>query len=1834
MSGVMTRSVIEENRRLFEETLTITLGLTVDHPILLALSEESITTFNDLPMLSPEDIDDLSYTTYMENEGESTAIQNILSKGHKGWIKALIAFIRYHNIDSDEEIKLITLQEFNKFRLSKYDPTGMKAYTTNKTKTTKGNKVLNSAEIFKKTIKRDKSHYTILREDKQWDKWNRSTIATARTHDCDHVFDINFVPIGEEQQELFDEKQKFIYSVFEEKVLTNTGKALVRKYERSFDAQKIYKGLLAYSKESTQATIDTAELLQYISTVKLHKVAWKGTYHAFILHWCDKLRLYEDMVSVDDHFTHRIKRVMLQNAVAGVPSLNHVKTVSDHDKAHGKGELSYDSYVNLLLSAASTHDANIGFTSKSRLKAYLVNQEYYNIHNHDFQIDHEEIYNIDTACITDEENLHEIYQTNINSYKSYPTTTPRMAKEKWLSLSRPEQQAWNTLSNKSKAIILGSNEPTITKQEEVLINYTEEDKTTPLHKPNQVQVPNQHEECDSDNILSYLSKQHHPGDIRNVLSTPKNKLPSSFESSDKKTKSKINSTELTYTVSSISTKDKGSLIDRGANGGLAGDDVKIICYHDPPRYIDVSGINSHKVEDLQIVTAGGVAPSQRGPVIIILHQYAYLGKGNSVHSCIQLESYKNKVDDRAMVHGGTQTITTPDGYVHPLNFVNGLAYLPLRPFTNNEWKTLPHVIWTSDERWDPSSSDQSLTNIENWGDKYNTLPENNNDIHFNEYGEYVIPTRAYDPHNYHENLQHVLDMNRFEIIINKLQLHLHQGNNANIHLKHQDIQEMKPYLLHMDDEIIKNTIKATTQYGRTNSNALQLKQTYRTPFPACNVTRRNEPVATDTVYSNSPAIDDGSTLAQIFVGRETLVIDIYPIKTEKQFIQTLQENIRRRGAMDILISDRGKVEVSKQCHNILRAYCIKDWQSEPHYQHQNFAERKYSQIKPLVNRLLNSTGAPPEIWLLALEHVARVLNHTANKTLRWRTPLQALTGIRPDISSIMIYQFWEKVYYKDINADFPSDSSEKLGRFVGVADNVGHALTYKVLSTEEKIIFRSRLRSATHTDLKNKILEPETTQTLRSKFERDGVLPTIDVDDLIGKTFLREPSEDGTRLRAKIVENLSDEDDNRTNDPRFIRFRCTVNDGEFEDIVTYMDIINRIEKDDNDENEWKFKSITGHQGPLSKSDPEYKGSRFNVLVNWDSGESTYEPLDLIARDDPVTCALYGKKNNLLEKTGWKRFKRIMSREERFSRFINTSRLQHDDRDNYQFGILIPRNHKHAMEIDLKTGNKKWFNAEQLELKQIHEYNTFIDKGKNFKMPPDFTRIQVHFVYAAKHDGRYKARLVAGGHLTSIPDDSIYSGVVSLKGIRLITFLGRLNNLKIFSTDIGNAYLEADTKEKVYIIAGSEFGELEGHTLIINKALYGLRSSGLRWHEHLADSLRAMGFNMAKAEDDIWMRRKGKKYEYVASYVDDLCIVAKQPELIIQHLQDICKYKLKGTGPIKYHLGCDYFFDDDDNLCYAPRKYIGKLIEDYTHIFGHKPKQYWSPLEQGDHPETDTSEELDENGTKQYQSMIGSLQWAISLGRFDISTAVMSLSSFRASPRKGHLQRAKRIYGYLAKFKDAAIRIRTDIPNYSEIDNKNYEWETTVYGGAKEIIPNDIPTPLGKTVQLTTYVDANLFHDIITGRSVTGILHLINKTPFDWYSKKQATVETATYGSEFTAARIAVDQIITNRNILRYLGVPIIETTFMFGDNKSVIDNSSIPHSKLHKRHNFLSFHRVREAIAAGIITFNFIPGSINPADLLSKHWGHQQIKTVLKTLLFYEGNTYDLFDDPSEDSMN
>ena len=229
----------------------------------------------------------------------------------------------------------------------------------------------------------------------------------------------------------------------------------------------------------------------------------------------------------------------------------------------------------------------------------------------------------------------------------------------------------------------------------------------------------------------------------------------------------------------------------------------------------------------------------------------------------------------------------------------------------------------------------------------------------------------------------------------------------------------------MPVDTIEKTFQKTTQFYCRPVSTL-LKKTFKLPYPACNVHCRQEPIATDTVFSDTPAIDCGHKVAQIYVGTESMVADVFGMQTSKQFINTFQEIIRIRGAPTKLISDCAKVEISEKVKDVLCYLFIQDWQSEPYYQHQNPAEQRYQDLKRMANRIMDRTGCPPELWLLALKYVAFVLNHTACSAINDNVPLTYLTGVTQDISMLLRFHWYEKVYFLEEETSFPSESRESV----------------------------------------------------------------------------------------------------------------------------------------------------------------------------------------------------------------------------------------------------------------------------------------------------------------------------------------------------------------------------------------------------------------------------------------------------------------------------------------------------------------------------------------------------------------------------------------------------------------------------------------------------------------------------------------------------------------------------------------------------------------------------------------------------------------------------------------
>ena len=196
---------------------------------------------------------------------------------------------------------------------------------------------------------------------------------------------------------------------------------------------------------------------------------------------------------------------------------------------------------------------------------------------------------------------------------------------------------------------------------------------------------------------------------------------------------------------------------------------------------------------------------------------------------------------------------------------------------------------------------------------------------------------------------------------------------------------------------------------------------------------------------------------------------------------------------------------------------------------------------------------------------------------------------------------------------------------------------------------------------------------------------------------------------------------------------------------------------------------------------------------------------------------------------------------------------------------------------------------------------------------------------------------------------------------------------------------------------------------------------------------------------------------------------------------------------------------------SAEKYTTDLLKKLEDMFEGSLRKRNSPMQSEYHPELDTSEYLGEEAHAKYRMLVGSAQWAISLGRFDIAYAVSTLARYSALPREGHLQAMLHVFGYLKKTSSAKILFDPRQPDYSDYEFIQHEWDGA-YPGAKEEIDDSLPTPKGKPVTLTVFVDADHARDEVTRRSTTGILAFLNCTPIRWYSNRQATVEASTYGS--------------------------------------------------------------------------------------------------------------------------
>ena len=619
-----------------------------------------------------------------------------------------------------------------------------------------------------------------------------------------------------------------------------------------------------------------------------------------------------------------------------------------------------------------------------------------------------------------------------------------------------------------------------------------------------------------------------------------------------------------------------------------------------------------------------------------------------------------------------------------------------------------------------------------------------------------------------------------------------------------------------------------------------------------------------------------------------------------------------------------------------------------------------------------------------------------------------------------------------------------------------------------------------------------------------------------------------------------------------------------------------------------------------------KGWEFEV--QWKDGTESWVPLRELKESHPVQVAEYAVTAEIGDEPAfaWWVPHTIKKRDQIISKVVSRSKKK-----THKYGIEVPRDMRHAMELDKQNGNTLWAEAIRKEMSEARV--AFDVKEKNTRVEPAREYLECYTIFDVKMDFTRKARHVANGAKTQDIATSTYAGVVSKDTVRIAFTYAALHGLDLYAADIKNAYLQAPITEKYWTRCGPEFGpELEGNVAYIVRALYGTKCAGRDFRNHLRECMDMLGYTSCLADPDLWMREAvgddgNKYYEYMLLYTDDCLAVSQNPK---EQLMEIDKYfplKPASIGPPKIYLGAKVTKVQLPNgveaYAVSMSQYVQEAVRNVEEHLKKRDlallKKASTPVAANYSPELDASDELDADDATYYQSLIGVLRWIVEMGRVDICMEVSALSSFVAMPREGHMQQVLHIFAYLKIHHNA--RVVFD-PSYPDIDMDMFEKQewSGMYGTDKEGVPANAPTPIGNEFIIRVYVDASFAGCKVTRRSRTGFIVYLNSAPIYYMSKKQGSCETSTFGSEFVAMKQCCEYVRGLRYKLRMMGVPVTNPAFIYGDNQSVLWNTSVPDSTLKKKSCSVAYHFVREGVAKDEWRTSYVKTTDNPSDVLTK----------------------------------
>ena len=583
---------------------------------------------------------------------------------------------------------------------------------------------------FKKGIKREETAYPTLKDERYFDGFSRSLYITAKSHECEQVLDPDYTP-NHAEKDFFEANQIFMFSVVDKHLLTDMGKTIVRKYVHTTDAQSVWKDFQDHMKSSSKGASEKRRLTQYVTNTTLDD-NYKGTTEQFVLHFNEQFRQLEEISDPSEHFPPQIKLQLLQNAVRPIDDLRIVETLDEFQSTttgYGRSSsLKYQTYYNLLINACVRYDrtkkANIAkrghiYQTSSTPDNDGFNDEIpYETPGRDpymgIDTPSDEFYNIHTTQYVPPMSARHKLQPRLPKPNQSPETFPKkQTKQRWTGPIYLPAHIYKLLSQEVKDALQKYNAEAIQKFKSTRnlheINFLDDlhentqDNSTTSNQDDQSpdyqeSHPDQDLEPPMDDLLDFSNSQNHSDDqLDQVLQTYQ-----TYTESQSPTR-QVNA-HMTYHVAQANQAMHQSFVDREANGGLAGSDVRVL--NTSPRQCTVIGINNHEIPGLDIVQCAALVNTNNGIVNLIMNEYAYYGKGHTIHLSGQIEWHTNTVDDISVQVGGQQRIITIDGNSMPLVCKGGLMYLKFQGIpTDKDLQTYPSVHLTSPQEWDPSVLD-------------------------------------------------------------------------------------------------------------------------------------------------------------------------------------------------------------------------------------------------------------------------------------------------------------------------------------------------------------------------------------------------------------------------------------------------------------------------------------------------------------------------------------------------------------------------------------------------------------------------------------------------------------------------------------------------------------------------------------------------------------------------------------------------------------------------------------------------------------------------------------------------------------------------------------------------------------------------------------------------------------------------------------------------------------------------------------------------------------------------------------------------------------------------